>query len=102
MKMPRDMLNRWKRLVMSLEEQSQQMQDASAYVDWSDISVLDAYLSDDWDVEMRGPNPDDDVDYHFVVGHNLLDPNMPRLDFSDPFTQDVIALLEKYNVIRSA
>lgn len=53
----KEMLARWVRIRESLEANSREMEAAHIHIDWSDICVLDAYLSDDWDESWMGPFP---------------------------------------------
>jgi hypothetical protein len=52
----KDLLNRWIRLRERLEGYSERMVEMEMHIDWSDICVLDAYLSDEWEMWM-GPKP---------------------------------------------
>lgn len=53
----KEMLDRWVRIRERLEANSDRMTAADIHIDWSDICVLDAYLSDDWDETGMGPKP---------------------------------------------
>lgn len=53
----KEMLDCWVRIRERLEANSDRMTEADIHIDWSDICVLDAYLSDDWDEAWMGPRP---------------------------------------------
>jgi len=59
-KLPGDLLGRWVRLRERLEGYSAQMEAGEMHIDWSDICVLDAYLTDAWDESYMGPEPGKD------------------------------------------
>lgn len=53
----KEMLARWVHIREQLEANSDRMTAADIHIDWSDICVLDAYLSDDWNETWMGPKP---------------------------------------------
>lgn len=66
------MVSRWVRLREHLEGYSEEMEKARMHVDWSDICVLDAYLTDAWQESWMGPEP----------GKEDAAPTTPKADWS--------------------
>lgn len=57
-KIAKEMLARWDSIRKALEGYPEEISEAGVHIPWSDIVVLDAYLSDQWDSSLMGDHPD--------------------------------------------
>lgn len=87
-KLPGDLLNRWVRLRERLEGYSPQMEAHDMHIDWSDICVLDAFLTDAWDESYMGPEPGSEADRRLGSDEPLTDDEAQTLaDYGDEIAQ---------------
>ena len=79
-KIAKEMLSRWNSIRKALEDEAEEMDEGGFRIPWSDVVVLDAYLSDQWDTNVMGDHPDTEDAGEAQESSDELAQHWPSLD----------------------